>query len=172
MYAVLAVVLLVQPPLQKKEDPDEFFPPALPGEPLIPRWGEKKFIKQFDLEPNASDTLMRKLQKERCMLLVHALSWQYDVIPITSAFSPGYFTDYIERHATLFENLAELAEKPADKVKCYEMRVEKLKEIERFVKKYYEYGEVKCHELSMARALVIDAEIELLKLKESLKAGK
>jgi hypothetical protein len=161
MYAVLALVLLVQQPAQKKEN--------LTYAAAV----REEVIKEYALQPNADDSPLRKLQREHCIDRATAISMWRFVIPIMSWFNPLYFVDYIELHVTLFEDLAELADKPANKVKWYEIRVEKLKEVEKLVKQIYEIGiNPPGIDLTLARAARIDAEIELLKLKESLKGGK
>jgi hypothetical protein len=160
MYAVLTLVLLVQPPPQKKEDPKEH-------EAAL----RAKVIKEYALEPKATDTPLRKLQKERCIERAFAIALTKEVIAVGN-WDPSYLTGYLRLHTTFGDNLAELAEKPADKVKCYEMRVENLKEVEKFVKTRVQFGTDPPQLEQLAKATRIDAELALLKLKESLKDEK
>ncbi len=83
----------------------------------------------------------------------------------------AFFGEYVKLHVTLAENLAELFDKPADKIKCSEMRVEKLKELEKFIDTRVKTGTEPPQNLNVAKAVRIDAEIDLLKLKETLKVG-
>jgi len=138
---------------------------AGPREPALDQFVAKA------VEPDAKDTPLRKLQKERTRERAVAIALIKKVME-TGSWAPAYFSDYIKLQVTLAENLAELMDKPEDRVKCYEMRVEALKEAERFTRIRVEAGNEVPQNLNIARAARIDAEIELLKLKEAPKGGK
>ena len=88
-------------------------------------------------------------------------------------YSSTFYHDYAALQMTFWQNLAELMDKPAEKVKCYESRVEAAKEIERFIRIRVEAGNEPPQMLPITKANRIDAEIDLLRLKERLeKAGK
>jgi hypothetical protein len=125
-------------------------------------------IKEYGLEPNACDTPLRKLQKERCIDRAMALAIMRDSIAI-GGWNSTDLNDHIKLHNTLADNLAELSDKPADWVKWYEMRVAKLKEVEKFMQTRSEVGSDAPQLVYIAIAARKDAEIALLKLKESIK---
>src|SRR5262245_52573764 len=154
MHTILALVLMIAQPAPKQKERPE---PKL--DPFVAK----------AIEPDPKDTPLRKLQKERCRERAVAIGHIKGVIEIGN-WLPSYYTDYIKLQSTLWENLAEAVDTPADKVKCYELRLDAMKEIERFTKVRVEAGNDPPQHLNIAKANRIDAEIELLKLKE--KAGK
>ena len=77
----------------------------------------------------------------------------------------GALGEYVKLQTIFAEQLAELMDKPADKIKCYEMRVENLKEFGADHQGPREGGLDRLESLNLAKAARIDAEIELLKLK-------
>ena len=157
MSAVLtfALLLINQPP-PKDEAP----------------WaGIKEFVTKA-AAPDPKDTPLRKLQKERVRERAVAVSQIKEVMEI-GRWDPSYYASFIKLQDTLWENLAEVVEKPADRVKCYEMRLGAAKEIERFVTTRVAAGNDPPQMLPIARANLIDAEIDLLKVKaEFEKVGK
>jgi hypothetical protein len=122
-------------------------------------------------KPDEKDTPLRKLQKQRVRDRALYLAKMQIVIKIGNWYEAEHAA-HQQTHWLLAENLAELMEKPADKIKCHEMRVEALKEFEKMVTESVKVGKSRPQSLNLARAARIDAEVELLKLKESLKAGK
>jgi hypothetical protein len=150
MAAMLALALLIAQPALKETDP---------------------FIANA-IKPDAADSPLRKLQKERCRERAIALATIKRVIEAGN-YSPSYYHDYAALQMTFWQNLAELMDKPADRVKCYELRVDAAKELERFTSVRVEAGNDPPQALPIARANRLDAEIDLIKLKERLeKAGK
>jgi hypothetical protein len=115
-------------------------------------------------KPDDKDSPLRKLQKERARDRAIYIEKTKEVIKI-GGWDQSFFEAHIKTQVALAENLAELMDKPADKVKCYEMRVEALKEFEKFIANLVELGKNRPTDLNIARAARIDAEIELLKLK-------
>jgi hypothetical protein len=159
MFAVLTLALLAQPQEPpKKEEPK-------------PRDLRAEVIKKYGLEPDKNDTVLRKLQKERCIERAMAIAKFKEVIEIGN-WRAWESDDYIKLLTTFPENLAELSDKATDKVKCYEMRVEMLKDAEKFFKKRSDTGADPTYTLKTVIAARIDAELALLKLKESLKTEK
>jgi hypothetical protein len=164
MYAILTVVLLVQAPPDEKDDPRAKDIVFLREKVIAAEW----------LRPNAMDSPLRKLQKEQCSEMASSLIKRFERIidGLSSQVLLYDLVDIMDNYSTLFEYAAKLAEKPEDKVKCYEMRVEKLKEIHQVSNTRVQDGTDPPQREAIAKALLIDAEIELLKLKESLKSGK
>ena len=66
----------------------------------------------------------------------------------------------------------DVEQKPADKVKWLQMRVDVLKGQEDIARRRTEAGVENASASLLAKAARIDAEIDLLKLKESLKGDK
>jgi hypothetical protein len=123
------------------------------------------------VEPEASDSAVLKLQKERVRERAIYLAKMQEVIK-SGIWTAANFGDYIKEQRTFWEQLPGLASKPEDKLKCAEMRVEATKEFEKFIGiRVNEAGEP-MQALNFAKAARLDAEIDLLKLKEALKAGK
>jgi hypothetical protein len=160
MYAALTLTLLIaQPAPKEKEAPKER---EVKLDPFIAK----------AVEADPKDAPIRKLQKERCYQRAVAVAYVKECIAF-GQWTPSYFQDYIKLQVTLAENLAELMDKPADKVKCYEMRVDATKEFEKFINTRVTTGNDPPQNLNLAKAARIDAEIELLKLKAEIeKAGK
>src|SRR5262245_15065858 len=103
MHAAVALALLIAQPAPKE-------PPKL--DPFVAK----------AIEPDANDTPLRKLQKERVRERAAALQTSLQLIEL-GRWRPSDFGDFSKLQATLAENLAELMDKPADKVWCYEMRL-------------------------------------------------
>jgi hypothetical protein len=124
------------------------------------------------IEPDAKDTPLRKLQKERCRERAGAVALIKEILAL-GKHDPSFYADSIKLQVTLWENVAEVVATPADKVKCYEKRLDAAKEIERFVGVRVASGNDPPQSLNIAKANRIDAEIDLLRLKEQVeKAGK
>ena len=144
--------------------------PAKLGEELHP---EIKFhpLVIDATKPDEKDTPLRKLQKQRVRDRALYLAKMQIVIKIGSC-DRNDDAAHQQTHWLLAENLTELVDKPADKIKCYEVRVAAMKEFEKFIAESVKDGKSRPQSLNLARAARMDAEIELLKLKESLKLGK
>jgi hypothetical protein len=124
------------------------------------------------VKPDPKDTPLRKLQKERCIARAAAVDKMKEIMDV-GTFGPEFYRDYIKLRITLGENLGELADKPADKVKCYELRLDAAREFEVYIFKRIGAGNEPIGSLNIAKASRIDAEIDLLKLKAEIeKAGK
>ena len=110
---------------------------------------------------NPADTPLRKLQKERCAERAAAIA------KITGAMragrSPADPGEFLKLQVALTENLLEVVDKPADKVRCYELQVQVLKDWERATGLRVAAGTDPPHALNVARAARLDAEIALLK---------
>jgi hypothetical protein len=140
------------------------------------QFGERKFITENAfvaklLKPAANDSALLKLQKERARHRALYIEINDDIRFLGISCVPD-FTNYVEAQRTLWENLAELAVTPEDKLKCAGLRIVAAKEFERFVAMRVEVGSDPAKNLSEAKAARIGAEIDLLKLKETLKDKK
>lgn len=151
MYTVLLLTLLAQPPKTEPLKLDPFIASAI--------------------EPAATDTPLRKLQKERVRQRAEYVARVREVMKV-GRYNATEFVEYQKVQAVLAENLAELKDAAADKIKCYEMRVAALEEAERFIATRVSGGASFPQHLNLVKAARIDAEIDLVKLKDSLKGGK
>jgi hypothetical protein len=145
---VLAAALAAQPDPKAKPDAA----PALPA------------FAADAMKPDDKDSPLRKLQKERARERADYLAKTAEVIRVGN-WDTNYYQQFLNTQAAFAENLAELMDKPADKVRCYEMRVEALKESEKFIAGLVNNGKSRPQELNLAKAARIDAEIDLLKLR-------
>jgi hypothetical protein len=152
MYAAVALALLAAQPNPKEE-------PKL--DPFVAK----------AVEPDAKDSPIRKLQKERVCDRALAVALTRQVIQ-SGRWQPSDFADYSKLQGTLAENLAELMDRPADKVRCYEMRLDAAREFERLAKTRVDAGAEPPQNYHLAKAGRIDAEIDLMKLKDALNIGK
>lgn len=152
LFLPLALALTpVQPPKQK--------PPDVELDPFL-----AKLVK-----PDDKDTPLRKLQKERVRLRALAIG------DIKDRRDKGHMAgdrETVELQGALWRNAVELTANPADAVKCHEKRVEAAKEWEAFVAARVAKGIQPPHYLHISKAARIDAEITLLKLKDTTKSGK
>ena len=117
--------------------------------------------------PNPKDSELLKIQKERA--LERAIYFEKSKMVIDAGrWNANFFGDYIKEVRLLWENLAELTTRPEDKVKCYEMRLEAAKEFEKFIRSRVEVGSDPSQYLNVAKAARLDAEVDLIKLKEAV----
>jgi hypothetical protein len=151
MYALAVAMMIAQPA------------PKVPGFKLDPVFAEA-------IKPDPKDPPLRKLQKERCRERATAVAMIREVIGIGN-YNPDYFNDYVKLQTTLWENVAELTNTAADRVKCYELRFEAVKSLEESVRTRVAAGTEPPQSLNIARAARIDAEIDLLKLKDQVQEG-
>jgi hypothetical protein len=119
------------------------------------------------MKPDPNDSPLRKLQKERCRERATYLA-KINTLMAMGRWNPQDFLDYLKFSAALSENLLELMEKPYDKLKCLELRVELLKTGERFMETRVQVGSDPSQSLNLAKANRIDAEIDVLKLKAQI----
>jgi hypothetical protein len=117
------------------------------------------------------DSPIRKLQKERFNARLAAAQMQYQRLQIGAVTSDG-LRQLPGLVARMAEDRADLELNPADRVKWLELRVEVLREYERIARRRVEAGTSNPDEVSLATAARADAEIDLLRLQESLKKGK
>jgi hypothetical protein len=165
MLTVLFLVLAAPPsPAQKDAEPKATAPNAAKAVKLDP------FIEKLT-EPDAKDTQLVKLQKERARERALYAVYTQEVMRIGN-WDAAYYADYTKEVKLLWENLAEVTTKPEDRVKCYEMRLAAAKEFEKFFEVRVQNASDPPTTLHKAKAARIDAEIDLLKLKESLKDKK
>jgi hypothetical protein len=132
------------------------------GHPIVPpKLGE---VVETLAKADDKDTPLRKLQKERVRERATYVKRMEEVYTIGQwdAASDREFTQML---IELMANLAELAEKPEDRVKCYEMRVEALKKHEEIITNLVKTGRDRAPSVNRAKAMRIDAEIDLMKLK-------
>jgi hypothetical protein len=156
----ILVLVLAAPPTAEQKAPPAVLDLEKNLDPFI-----AKLIK-----PDANDTALLKLQKERVHTrAIHIAKWK-EVLPIWSIPLPP--DEMIQTQDTLWENLAELAVTPEDKIKCAEMHFADAKWFEHLVAERVEVGTEHPKVLNKAKARRLDAEIDLLKLKESLKDKK
>jgi hypothetical protein len=131
---------------------------------------QKPFVVKL-IKPDANDSLLVKLQKERAHARALYLNKGAEVALIAS-WHMAYFFEYVEAERAFWDNLMELAMMPEDKLKCAETRVTSAKWFERFISTRVEAGAEYSGRLNVVKAARIDAEIDLLKLKEALKDKK
>jgi hypothetical protein len=145
-------------------------------DPARLKFGESHFITHNPfvaelLKPDASDTALLALQKERTRHRAIYIEINEEIRIIGISCVP-MFMEYVQEQRTLWENLAELAVAPEDKLKCAEMRITTARQFELFVASRVEVGSDPSENLNVAKAARLDAEIELLKLKQAIKDKK
>jgi hypothetical protein len=139
-------------------------------EKLIALLKDTPFVFQA-IKPDEKDTPLRKLQKARVAERAIATVRQGEVIKC-DAWNAVVFAEGRTLPVAFAENLAELVEKPADTIKCYEMRLEGMKAIEKFVGEQVEKGRARPSHGHLAKAACLDAEIALLKAQDAMKPEK
>jgi hypothetical protein len=135
--------------------------PKLPKQPPPPKLDP---LVEKATEADPKDTELRKLMKERVRERAQYLARVQEIIAV-GAWNAAFFGEVVKTEATLWENVAELLDRQADKVKCYEKRVERFKEFEKFIAARVNVGTEPPQNLNLAKATRLDAEIALLKLK-------
>ena len=154
-YAPLALVLATAPALSAADKPDT--------RPVLDRVA--------DLKPAAedkNDSPIRKLQKERYNARLSAAQVQVQAVQAGS----GSQHDLGALIVLLAADAAALETKPADRVKWYQLRVDRLREEEQMARERSKAGAASPTAANLATAARADAEIELLQFKDSLKGGK
>jgi hypothetical protein len=127
--------------------------------------------KLLDVKPFAvgdADGPLLKLQKERFNARLEAARLQAQAVRV-GALNTQQLNDLL---AVLASNAVDVEQQPEAKVKWMELRVTVLKIQEAMALKRVEAGAENASASLLARAARIDAEIDLLKLKESLKGDK
>ena len=135
-------------------------PPGGESKPILDRILEMKPV-----PPGESDTPLRKLQRERFNARLAAVQTQAKAVQAGAA-APQDLAALVSQ---LVADGADLEAKPADRVKWLEMRVDALREYEKLAKTRGEVGGISPVLVNLAVAARADAEIDLLRLKESLK---
>jgi hypothetical protein len=123
-------------------------------------------------EITASDSPARKLLKERFNLRLSVLQDAYAVCNTLCCDRQGEIEKFLTHIPLFIEAGAALAQTDADRLWWYELYLKAMRDVERYVSVRVEVGAEPSQLLNISRAARIDAEIELLKLKESLKAKK
>ncbi|MDB5309522.1 MAG: hypothetical protein JWO38_3724 [Gemmataceae bacterium] len=137
-------------------DPDD-------SRPVIVRIG--------DLKPapaDRADRPIRKLQKERFNARLAAAQLQAKAVQAGT----GSARDVTILIVRLAENGADLEDRPADRVKWFQMRVDVLRDQEQLEEQRAKAGASPPTDANLATATRADAEIDLLKLKDSLEGKK
>lgn len=156
MHLVLCLTMFAQPPKQVENAGNQH---AL--DPFIAK----------AIESVAGDTPLRKLQKERVRERAQYFTRIESLIE-TGRWDEAYLSDLLKTRMVFADNLAELMDDPANKLKCYEMRVTALRGIETFIAERVEKGNSPPQNGNLAKATRLEAELESLKLKEMLKGRK
>jgi hypothetical protein len=147
---------------------------ALQADPTLAEYvfiaRHNEFIAKL-INPDSKDTPLVKLQKARARSRALFVC-KVEELMLNSSWPVLHIKECAAEHLVLWENLEELAQTPADKLKCAEMRIEAAKEYEKFIATRVEVGSDPSMNSNFATAARIDAEINLLKLKESLKDKK
>jgi hypothetical protein len=115
-------------------------------------------------KPDPNDSPLRKLQKERCRERAAALL-KLQRAPEINGSNSADFYESLKLPVVLSENLLDLADKPADRVKCHELRLAWLKDAEKRTESRLKLGFDPPHYHNLARAAALDAEIALMKFK-------
>jgi hypothetical protein len=148
------------------------FPSPAAGQPPAARGDTTPQIsKLLDMKPfpvGDSDGPLLKLQKERFNARLEAARLNAKAVQ-AGAMNTNQFNELL---AVLASNAADVEPKPEGKVKWMELRVDVLKSQEAMARKRAEVGVENASASLLAKAARIDAEIDLLKLKESLKGDK
>ena len=119
------------------------------------------------IRPHPKDPQVVKLKKERA----GARSMYFartDAMNRTRGCWQADVYEYVEEQRALWANLAELAVLREEKLQCAEMRVAAAKQFEIFIILRVVVGSEPPRNINVVKAARIDAEIDLLKLKEGL----
>lgn len=123
------------------------------------------------MKPKPKDSPLLKLQRERCRQRAIALATIKKDIQV-GKWNPEDFPEVLKLPVAFSKNLADLMEKDEDKIRCYESRLEFLKEIEHFTDVRVMVGSDPSMNRDLTKAVRIDAEIDLLKLKKEIEKVK
>ncbi|MDB5313518.1 MAG: hypothetical protein JWO38_7720 [Gemmataceae bacterium] len=140
-------------------------PPAAPADTrsVTDRIGE---LKPVPADP--ADGPVRKLQKESFNARLGAAKIQLAAVRAGAAARLD-LTGLVDRLAV---NGADLEDKPADRVKWFQLRVDALREQERMAKSRADVGGILQMDALLITAARADAEVDLLRLRDSLKEKK
>ena len=124
------------------------------------------------IKPDPNDNPLRKLQKERCRERALALGC-FKIKQEIGRWDLQELKESLKVSVPLTENLLELVEKPGDKIRCLEMRIDFLKVVEKMVEANVIVGGGQfSQDLHTIKAARIDAEIDLLKFKAQMEKAK
>lgn len=116
------------------------------------------------MKPHAKDSLLRRLQRERCYARAVYLAKISKLIEI-GKWNPLDFDQVIPVPELLARDLLELLPKPEDKLKCYQFRVQFSKLMEYFTAVRIMIGSDPERNYYITKAARVDAEIDLLRYK-------
>ena len=131
----------------------------------------QEISKLLDMKPfpvGDSDAPLLKLQKERFNARLEAARLYAQAVQAGAMNTQQFY----ELLAVLASNAVDVEPKPEQKVKWMELRVDVLRSQEAMARKRAEVGAENASASLLAKAARIDAEIDLLRLKESLKGDK
>ena len=147
---------------------------VVPGvaDPPVPNTEARSVFERIDvLKPvpeAATDSPLRKLQKERFNARLGVVKLQ--LASVRAGAGPRLdLTVQVDRMAV---NGADLEEKPADRVKWLQLRLDALREQEKLAKAQADNGRIFERDALQITAARADAEIDLLLLTEMLKEKK
>jgi len=146
-------------PEQKKADPDRDYLLKL----------DETIVKAIKANPN--DTPLRKLQKERCSEGLISIAKYQDRIR-NGSWNSVSFTLFMDLVDSVSRGLQDSMDTREDKINCYEFIRKSLKEFEEFMEQRAVAGTDSTKRYHIAKAARIDAEIELLKLKDEAEKSK
>jgi len=118
-----------------------------------------------------TDTTLRELQKERCKVRASALERIERAISI-GKWNPIDFIYYVQEINAFTNNLLDVVNTSEDKLKCYELRYNLLKDLAQFTDVRVEVGSDPVQNSGIANGAWIDAEIDLLKFKAEIEKAK
>jgi hypothetical protein len=148
------------------------FAPATPHQQPAAKDGTPPEVaKLLDIKPfpiGDSDSPLLKLQKERFNARLEAARLHAQAVRV-GALNTYQFNELL---TALASNAVDVEQMPEEKVKWMELRVDVLKRQEEMARRRAEAGAENAAASLLAKAARIDAEIDLLKLKDSLKGGK
>jgi len=142
--------------LQEQEDPYEILK-ILHLDPVI----------HNALKVNLNDTLLMKLQRDRCFERATYLAKLHTLMEI-GKYNPLDISEHMRILSTLPDNLLELMEKPEDRAKCHELRQECFKMLEKDVIRRSVDGNASVESVHAVKAARLTAEVEYLKFKQQV----
>jgi hypothetical protein len=158
---------------QVKQEPDE--PLSEPFKQALKFYGldtapasSMKSLLQSAIKPQTNDSPLRKLQREMCEARAKCLARLLGSIYPGKMWNPQENAMVIKTPDDLTKNLLEVVEKTEDKLKCYEFNARCLQIIYKFMDKRVEIGSEPSNSGDYAKAAWLDAEIDLLRFKESI----
>ena len=194
MYAALVLTLFVaQPePKQEPQKPPSVLPSTLGADhtafpdlklPKPPDGTKKDDVRRYaeelaalllkDILPELPKDapLLQKVQYELVREGIAYIQKEKDKF-VFSAVDSTKLQDLLTVGSGVYQTASELQPTSAGRVRCYEQRILLLKECERFTKARVDSAGDPSQNLNLVRLQRLQAEADLLRLKESLKGGK